>query len=358
MSSGLNIRDRRLRIGTALAMLSLLSACGGGGNSVSSIPPPPPAPGNPPPAHGTFDVEQTPLPSPATRRGDYDMVGRLQITQANGSSSSRLVGGGDLTMSSSRYFDDDPFQYVLNDHAGILPAGAQSISVNQPFLSWTFAVSPTESRSYENEPRGEYCCQYLGSSLTAFSENGDGTKTKVLSYDLIRGSASAQESLGGDKKLLVSLLYDIGYSYVAMGEWSWQVVDLNGSQAGDSGALLFADGDRTPASGIPLSGTATYDAHTLSDLMFSLTADFGQRSISTELSQASVFDVSGNAPFNNDGSFNIPLSGTAGPQAASGDMNGAFFGPHAEQVGGTLALDRADGSLLLQDAFVGQQHPH
>jgi hypothetical protein len=39
-------------------------------------------------------------------------------------------------------------------------------------------------------------------------------------------------------------------------------------------------------------------------------------------------------------------------------MNGAFFGPHAEQVGGTLALDRADGSLLLQDAFVGQQHPH
>jgi hypothetical protein len=71
-----------------------------------------------------------------------------------------------------------------------------------------------------------------------------------------------------------------------------------------------------------------------------------------------VFDVSGSAPFNNDGSFNIPLSGTAGPQAASGDMNGAFFGPHAEQVGGTLALDRADGSPLLQDAFVGQQHPH
>jgi hypothetical protein len=36
-------------------------------------------------------------------------------------------------------------------------------------------------------------------------------------------------------------------------------------------------------------------------------------------------------------------------------MNGAFFGPHAEQVGGVFALGRPDGTLLLQDAFVGQQ---
>jgi hypothetical protein len=37
-------------------------------------------------------------------------------------------------------------------------------------------------------------------------------------------------------------------------------------------------------------------------------------------------------------------------------MNGAFFGPHAEQVGGTFAVQRAGGTLLMQDAFVGQQH--
>lgn len=36
-------------------------------------------------------------------------------------------------------------------------------------------------------------------------------------------------------------------------------------------------------------------------------------------------------------------------------MNGAFFGPHAEQVGGVLALDRAGGTVLVQDVFVGRQ---
>ena len=34
-------------------------------------------------------------------------------------------------------------------------------------------------------------------------------------------------------------------------------------------------------------------------------------------------------------------------------MDGAFFGPNAEQVGGTFALNRSGGTLLVQDAFVG-----
>jgi hypothetical protein len=91
---------------------------------------------------------------------------------------------------------------------------------------------------------------------------------------------------------------------------------------------------------------------------FSLTADFGQRSISTEISEASVFDVSGTAKFSNDGSFDIPLSGTAGSQTATGSMDGAYFGPHAEQVGGTFAVGTAGGGIVAQDAFVGQQQPH
>jgi len=36
-------------------------------------------------------------------------------------------------------------------------------------------------------------------------------------------------------------------------------------------------------------------------------------------------------------------------------MNGAFFGPSAEQVGGVFAITRPEGTLLMQDAFVGQQ---
>jgi hypothetical protein len=37
-------------------------------------------------------------------------------------------------------------------------------------------------------------------------------------------------------------------------------------------------------------------------------------------------------------------------------MDGAFFGPRAEQVGGTFSLSDSNGVRVLQDAFVGQQH--
>jgi hypothetical protein len=36
-------------------------------------------------------------------------------------------------------------------------------------------------------------------------------------------------------------------------------------------------------------------------------------------------------------------------------MNGAFFGPQAEQVGGSFFLQNSGGVQLMQDAFVGQQ---
>jgi len=157
--------------------------------------------------------------------------------------------------------------------------------------------------------------------------------------------------------------------------------------------LLFVNGERTPASGMPVSGKAIYDAHTLSLLStnlaagipFTLTADFGQRTISTQIDQdyqynpngdsmdypAPGIHVSGSAPFSNSGTFDIPLTGTANyssgyaintpqmppSQAVTGDMDGAFFGPHAEQVGGTFAVGPTGGGVLLQDAFVGQQQP-
>ena len=78
--------------------------------------------------------------------------------------------------------------------------------------------------------------------------------------------------------------------------------------------------------------------------------------------------VAGSAPFTNDGLFNILLSGTvnfayeyvASPppsEAAFGEVNGAFYGPKAEQVGGTFFIQRMTDQLpLYQDAFVGQQH--
>jgi hypothetical protein len=360
MSRHQHVFDRRFSL-TAPALLLLclaLSACGGGGGGgVASIPPPPPAPPPPTEPAATVEVQTSWLRSPATRAGNYGLIGRLTLS----SGASRNIAPGEFTMGVSRHSDDEPMSYDLHAKAGVLPSGLTSVGVTAYGDSWTINLNPP-SWTRDDYPFGGDWTQYLGQRFTAFSKPDDGgAETKLFSYDLTRDTSVTYQTIG-DKQLKTTLDYDIGYSYVAMGEWAWQVLDLNGNPSGESGSLLFVNGDRTPGSGIPSSGKATYDARTLgatasSSLPFSLTADFGQRSISTEISQASVFDVSGSAPFSNDGTFDIPLSGSAGSQSATGSMDGAFFGPHAEQVGGVFSVE-SQGSTLMQDAFVGQQQPH
>ena len=370
MSRQLRRRDRRiLFISSALLPLCLaLSACGGGGTEqVASIPPPPPTATTTPTPTATVDITGSWFESPATQNGTYDVLGRLALTSANGGATAyRTISPGQLSMSTSWYFGresgDLPW-YSISGLAGILPAGLASMSLNGPFLSWSFGPP----RSYADTPSGSYCCQLLGQRMIA----GD------FSYDFTHGTTTWQPSgLPTNNVLQISLDYDIGYSYVAMGEWNWNAINT-----ADSGDLLFVDGARTPPLGIPVSGTATYDARTLRGSVkvpFALTADFGQRTISTSIAQDYLYTgvanaptlgihVAGSAPFSNDGIFDIPLIGSANysatnavttpaAESVTGTMDGAFFGPNAENVGGTFGLNRADGTLMLQDAFVGQQH--
>ena len=393
-------------IGALIPPLCLiLSGCGGGaggggGASVASIPPPP-ATAPPPPSQTalttisgyslvhSLDVQTSWLASPATRAGNYDLIGRLTLTPQNGGPTAyRTILPGEFTLALANPAGQ-AFNYKLNAPAGILPGGLTSLGPASAVSSWDINqnVAYRYGNPYEDWP------QSLGQRLTAFDKASDGSKTQLFSYDFTRASTGTVTSLGSGNSLRSTLDYDIGYSYVAMGEWSWRVVDLNGAATGDFGDLLFVNGDRTPPSAIPVSSTATYDAHTLALLSsngtagipFSLTADFGQRTISTRIDQDYRYDpaagrggepilgihVAGNAPFSNVGIFDIPLAGTVNYAASNspttpaaepvtGDMNGAFFGPHAEQVGGTFDLGRPDGTLLVQDAFVGQQQqpPH
>jgi len=393
--------DRRTSLTTALILplCLMLSACGGGGGShAENIPPPPPPPAPPPPPPGSdgllktisgyslvnsLDVQTSWLPSPATHAGNYDVIGRVTLTPGGGSPTSyQTILPGDLTFNVSG--SGGAFGYALKGLGGILPNGLSSLGPAGIVGSWD--INPNVAYFYSN-PYEDYQ-QALGQRLTAFDKADNGTETKLFSYDFTRGSTTSTTSLGSGTNLRTTFDYDIGYSYVAMGEWSWRVVDLDGAAAGDFGDLLFVDGDRTPASGIPASGKATYDAHTLALLSgsgtpgipFTLTADFGLRTISTLISQDYRYNsaggsagepilgihVNGTAPFSNDGLFDIALSGTVNysqsnspttptAESVAGDMNGAFFGPHAEQVGGVFDLGRSDGTVLVQDAFVGRQ---
>lgn len=383
-------RHIRFASTSALPLCLFLSSCGGDGTSVASLPPPPltPTPTPTPTPKPQFDVKTSWLDSPATRAGSYDLIGRLSLAPGNGgATTSRIAPPGEFMMSTDWYFgreSGDLPNYTIHGPSGILPAGLTSISVVGPFLSWAF----NPPHSFADEPLGSYCCQMLGQHLTAYSIAADGSETEILSNDLTRGVTN-QQPIGTNNNVTVTLDYDIGFSYVAMGEWSWHAVDLSG--AATSGNLLFVNGERTPAAGIPASGTATYDAHTFALLSsnltlgipFTLTADFGLRTISTHIDQdyhyipynadllddpAPAIHVSGTGPFSNSGSFNIPLTGTASEHGynvptpppldpVTGSLNGAFFGPNAEQVGGTFSLQRSgDQVSLYQDAFVGQQH--
>ena len=393
------------RIGFFAAPLCLLlAACGGGaagGTGVASTPPPPPTPtptpppGLPPgtvtynyPFSDPVDIQRTSLDSPATREGNYDLIGRLTIdpgTGIGGSWTHRNTTPGEFGMATMEYSADGRFTYTLNLPDGLLPGGLTWTTVASPEVTWD--INSTVAYRYAPGNYGD-TIQYLGQRLAGVDKAPNGTETQLFSYDLTRGRSGFSRTLDDQKRLSTNLLYDIGFSYVAMGEWSWRTVDLSGTAipGTPSGRLLFVNGDRTPMSGIPLSGTATYDARSLELLSsdgtlgipFTLTADFGARSIATQIDQdfqnfggtdgtpALGIHVNGSTPFSDNGSFDIPLSGTVNysyqnepvpppSQSVTGDMSGAVFGPHAEQVGGTFSLHRSGESSLLQDVFVGKQ---
>jgi hypothetical protein len=343
----------------AVPLCLLLSACGGGGGGgfgVASIPPPPPTP-TPTPTPGpgvtAIQVDTSWLKSPATRADSYDLIALLNQT-GGGTSTFRFATPGNFQLDVSKA--GGAFAYALDTPSGFLPGSLTTIAIPAPVESWDFNPGGSNYR-YEN-PYEDYE-QFFGENLKEYELYSDGSKKLREDYDFDHGSYQNRIiQLPDGQEISESLTFDVGLSYVAMGEWSWGTVSVSADGAaaptGDKSSIYFAYGDRTPASGIPVAGTATYDAHTLGKLPFTLTADFGSRSISTEISQASLFDVSGSSPFSNDGSFVIGLSGTAGSQPATGTMDGAFFGPEAEQVGGVFSVE-SQGTMLMQDAFVGQQ---
>jgi hypothetical protein len=303
----------------------------------------------------SISVQTTWIPSPATEAGTYDIIGLVNRTAG-----SRFTTAGDFQLEVSKSGSSGGFSYQLDSGSGFLPGGLNKLSLPVRAESWDFNPGGPNYR-YEN-PYGDYE-QFFGQNLKEYETYSDGSKKLREDYYYNRAEVqNAVVSLPGGQQVSENLIFDVGLSYVAMGEWSWQNVTVNGGTAtptGDKNTIYFAYGSRTPAAGIPVSGTATYGAHSLGDtaadsIPFTLTADFGQRKISTQISAAGLFDVSGSAPFSNNGSFDIPLAGTAGIQTASGTMDGAFFGPHAEQVGGVFSVGFG-GTTLMQDAFAGEQ---
>lgn len=377
---------------------ALLSACGGGGGSIASAPPPLAAAPTPAPAP-SLAVVTTNLAAPATRPGTYDTIALIEHYPAGNPASSRLAAPSDVRITTYQPGPtSNDVSYTIQFGSPDLPGGLSSLTTVVEGES--FNASANGSFGGGRGPGGQYPLRF-GQELTATLTNSDGSRNVLLSQRYSTALPDQTSITVNGKILDYELKYDIGLSFVSLGAWNWESFEPRerGGNLIEGGIVRFVHGDRTPAAAIPTSGTASYTATTLASsdgdyvtgfgyfvdhpaLRFALTADFGQSSISTRINQAfnnascgdcftevtPGLDLSGTGSMARSGNFNIPLTGTmtsyvqgdlsapVATFAVSGALDGAFFGPHAEQIGGVFAVGQAPGAALFGDAFVGTRN--
>lgn len=344
-----------------LASASAVSSCGGGGevNSAGTTPPPvtPGTPSSPPPA----SISITTFAAPATRAGTYDMIALLdQAGPVPGTAVNRLTSPGEFRITTYQPTQNaNELSYTL-----WLPAidGSSTMTALFPPRAVDTPVGPITER--------------FGDQFTYTSGTWTGGGSRLIDHSTV-----ASRDTGGGKTFNSQLDYSAGLSYVSLGQWNWWISDNATGNTEEYTSLYFVHGDRTPAGDVPASGTATYSGQSLgystdavdrgsaygAPIDVSLAADFGQRSIAAQLSRdaqtsgdqiggvttvASV-DLHGAGSITTGGSFAVPLTGTVNTTPVAGALDGAFFGPNAEQVGGVFSVGDTAGQALVRDAFVG-----
>jgi hypothetical protein len=395
---------RHLHFVSSIAIIMTLAACGGGGGGgsggiggIASTPPPP----TPAASLVSTSVVTATIPTPATRPGSYDAIALIEHARSGSPSIYRLAAASDIRITT---YQPGPapidVAYSIDFATPELPGGKTSLtSVVDRFSAHQTADGYIDFRFFDSNDSGiaDYPIRF-GDSLTATTSFSDGTtKTITGTY----GSTDDGSSYGFPRRSSVDLIsdgkgidhrlnYNIGLSYVSLGDWDWHAVTVNPDGTADwgdeGGRVLFVHGDRTPPAAIPTAGTASYTATTLgqgqAEAHFGLTADFGQSSISASVNQDfrtyaiderstgyyPGLDLHGTGSITGSGSFDIPLSGTMTTYrdmgggatqptfSVSGALDGAFFGPNAEQVGGVFAVGQVPGNALLSDAFVGTRN--
>lgn len=154
------------------------------------------------------------------------------------------------------------------------------------------------------------------------------------------------------------------YDYLSWGQWN----DGNGVINTNLANPYWIAGSLTPAVNVPIGGTATYYGQVLGSLneagaissvagSTAMTADFGQRTLNgsfENLTRNGAAWTSASVSANWAAGSN-QISGTVNAPAVnmSGTVNGNFFGPTANQVGGTWTLN--GGANKAAGIFVGNR---
>jgi len=188
--------------------------------------------------------------------------------------------------------------------------------------------------------------------------SGNGTSLTYSStadtFTTLPGQSSilAMVKADGSNYILLANPYDFNYDYQTFGVWATGVNSGSGTVGG------FSYGNTTAVSAIPTSGTATYlgdiggfysNSSGVDKLMsadLTASANFANRTIGVATSNSIVTDLS-TYTSNSSLDFTGTLSYSSGSNefsgtittggGMSGSMTGVFYGPAANEIGGTYA---------------------
>lgn len=311
--------DKRIVVGSAL-VFSLLSACGGGGGSgggVNSTPTPPPV------SFSSFAA----VPSGTsisvagdTREGSLRIDNTGAILQNDVATPTEGTGSATFALNSARQI------------TGLTISGAQSSVV------------------------------FDGTSTSeTLVRNGVPVATAVYN------SSGSNQALFGDP-------YVLGFNYQTFGVWGTGLVR---GQSGKFGAMSV--GSKTSASSVPTTGSVTYRGYAggiytegaisryAADATFNV--NFGSRTVAFSTSNQTLTDiltgvtsatsilritgtmsyVAGSTKFSGD----LTANGLTSLRPLSGTGSGTFYGPTANELGGTFFLRGSTTTLV--GGFGGKQ---
>ena len=355
------LKNRYSSMAPVLACSLALAGCGGsegGGGGIASTPSPLPASGQSP----TPAITVSTASSPGTRAGTYDTIALIDRGgRVPGPSANRLGAPGEIKITTYQSTaNGGERSYTLDFPTAQLPGGQTNFTGAIPV--WNITNPVTTSLK-------------IGDQATYTTDSGSGSISRLQDE-----SVTTSTDIGGGKILQSQLVFNVGLSYVSLGQWDFWVSDRATGNTDEYDSVYFVNGDRTAASAVPVSGTATYVGQSLgistdvanrggaagSPIDVVLNADFRQRSIAAQLNRASAtygdavggyttiaaIVLHGTGAIGVPGTFAIPLLGMVDTTPVTGSLDGAFFGPGAQQVGGVFAVGSTPGQSLVRDAFV------
>lgn len=204
-----------------------------------------------------------------------------------------------------------------------------------------------------------------GSPVSWSRTNGDTFGQLILNSNI-----DAVVSADGTKIGLAANPYDYNWDYQTFGIWTTGA----GTGNGTFGAMSI--GAQTSGGAIPTSGTATYSGHTggryvngTGDYWFTSSAmtaaaNFGTRSVTFATTGTQItpdlINVSNNTNLNMSGTLTYAaatnqITGSVTTTGGlTGSVNGRFYGPSAQEIGGTFSVTGA-GLQGYAGAFGGKR---